>query len=134
MTRQELEKLTKQDAYDLLVKCAEDGTFPSVGVSFVGVSCKGYSGLYRQDRTPECIFRCPGGCFIPDEEYDSKMEGSVVINLKNTLVLPEGLDVIDLRSIQKSHDSLCSNWGDGSAFIKTINSLVCFQDVIKESE
>lgn len=127
MTRHELEKLSLQDAYDVLVRCAGDGTFPS---------SDGTGGCwYRRTEEASCKQRCPAGVFIPDEEYSPELEGLLVTNksiLASILIIPPGMNVSDMRILQAFHDGNCTPW-NVEGFIGHLNSRACFDTVKKVS-
>lgn len=125
--------LTKQEYYNLLVKSAYDGTFPSMD----GEQC-----AYRLDHTDHCPQRCAVGLLIPDEWYDDLMEGNSVPDLDSDhfdlIRVPEGLDKEDLWQIQRCHDDYAfavytqSQVWNGNAFVEKLNNLHCFSNVVKK--
>ncbi len=112
--------MTKQEYYDLLVKSATDGTFPSINQN----GC--------------CVYRlgnkkCAVGLLISDDKYNEVlMEGKDITHqeVQEVVDLPEGLSFLDLKQIQDCHDDQAFNpkWNSGS-FIIFLNKLDCFQDV-----
>jgi len=130
--------MTKQEYYDLLVKSAQDGTFPSAVIhDNMAMQC-----LYRADQTPHSLKRCAGGLLIDDEKYSPDLETVRVTMLAlshpGIFNLPEGLSVSDINAIQREHDEAC-DWKNKSIvwykeqFIDCINALSCFADVVKVS-
>jgi hypothetical protein len=114
--------MTKQDYYNLLVQCAQDGTFPS----HQDGTCR-----YRGPHETRCAF----GILIPDEEYEEEMEGQDLTLLDREFVdylTPEGIPFRELLKIQKIHDGL-SEIFSSEQFIRSINALPCFDDVQKEN-
>lgn len=117
--------MTKQEYYDLLVKSASDGTFPS----YVG----GDDGcLYRKDQTPACKCRCAAGLLIPDEQYDPAMEGRFVSfkAVRSAISIPDGMTFEDLCVVQRTHDRIACGW-DGTEFVETLDLIPCFADVTR---
>lgn len=116
--------MTKREYYDLLVKSASDGTFPSGAP----MDCR-----YRDDGTPGCPKRCAIGLLIPDEKYVEEMEGRNMLVLghsyPNAVTMPDGLTVEDLGSVQRLHDFAFDD-GDwlSDEFLAGLDKLPCFQD------
>lgn len=110
--------MTKQEYYDLLIQCSEDGTFPS---SYLG-EC-----LYRGEGKQKCAV----GILIPDDKYDPRIEGQGLDqDIFDLCDVPEGLTMYDLQSIQESHDT-CDLVNFQINFIHKINKLPCFKEVTK---
>lgn len=121
--------MTKQEYYDLLVKSATDGTFPSM----LGTKCR-----YRGPRPGS---KCAVGLLIPDDKYKLSMEGGSVRNevVAANLTIPDEMTIDDLGRCQDIHDIQAQDqtlypqrfpWTPGR-FIDTINTLSCFSDVKK---
>ncbi len=110
--------MTKKEYYDLLVKSATDGTFPSV---------KGNVCQYRKGS-----HKCAVGLLIPKDKYHKGLEGVDVFHdlVKAVVEVPEDLNINDLTRIQECHDSLAfyPNW-NANEFIILLNKLPCFQDI-----
>lgn len=117
--------MTKQEYYDLLVKSAQDGTFPSYEDS----ECR-----YRADRTALCKRRCAVGVIIPDESYSTDMEGCGVSSALIDPWIPDGMTLRDMGFVQDAHDTLADchieTW-KASKFVMKLNLLNCFADVTK---
>lgn len=118
--------MLKQDYYDLLIKAANDGTFPSLTENG---DCK-----YRFGEK-----KCAVGILIDDEKYDPSIENlkanSSRLNLSDYISdWPGDLNVEDLRNVQICHDiyafDVYKRWNK-EAFIKSLNSLPFFDDVKK---
>lgn len=117
--------MTKREYYDLLVKSAHDGTFPS----FEWGKC-----LYRNADGSK---RCAIGVLIPDEAYRPEYESCAAAwNLERLLTgpwcgyMPEGLDCMDLTTIQGIHDHHAVNgtrWKPED-FVRELNRLECFKE------
>lgn len=111
--------MTKQEYYDLLVQCCDDGTFPS------------------SNENRDCLYRGPGnkrcaiGLLIPDDKYNSSMEGvSITSKIYDVCEVPEGLTFDDLAEIQNCHDSSGHIYFKDS-FLRKLNKLKCFEEVKK---
>lgn len=119
--------MTKREYYDLLLKSADDGTFPSVGPSMR--SC-----LYRADQTAACKRRCAVGLLLPDDEYIPDMEGLGVTSLedryRSRFVMPEGMKLDDLDYVQRLHDGVAQQGGgwDATRFKADLKQLHCFKE------
>lgn len=124
--------LTKQEYYDLLVRSASDGTFPSLDGDG---SC-----LYRG---PEGA-RCAVGLLIPDDRYTEELEGKVpghnAVYQALEGSVPAGLTERDLTAVQLCHDDVAAGSFDANdrrlpwsadAFVASINALPCFADVAR---
>lgn len=117
--------MTKQEYYNELVSRAIDRRFPAV------------------DQDGECSYRtedgrgCVVGILIPDNKYLSSFEGMLCnhLSIKNVIDFPDGINLQDLMKIQHSHDS-AAEWNKRQLFttnfIRDINQLDCFSDVIKQ--
>lgn len=120
--------MTKQEYYDLLVRSARDGTFPS----YNGSSCR-----YRLNQHASCKQRCAIGLLIDDENYDKTIEGLGIYNseIEKVVKYPEGLIRSDLCDVQAIHDDLSKRelWS-ASVFVRELNTLSCFADVIQTVE
>ena len=118
--------MTKREYYERLWQAAGDGTFPSISNG----NC-----LYRGDQTAACKQRCAAGLLVPDEEYRRDMEGHDVRAMGNRglfqTLLPEGLDLDDLRDVQKIHDDCAveENGWDAAAFRNALACMPCFAGV-----
>lgn len=110
--------MTKQEYYDLLVRCAGDGTFPA---KQFGQCC------YRTKDGRKCAI----GLLIPDHLYRPEFEGETVYNsqIQEVVCCPEGLTIGNLDDIQYLHDiaSVSSNFF--FKFVSHLNELSCFQGV-----
>jgi hypothetical protein len=118
---------TKQEYYDLLVRSAYDGTFPSIGDDR---TCR-----YREDYSPDCKKRCAVGLLILDEDYSKITEsaiGSWPWERLKIIHIPNGMTIAELSEVQKCHD-YTRPYRDGFApdFVEKLNKLECFEDVIK---
>jgi len=125
--------MTSQQYYDLLVKCALDGTFPCThhiqgDCGFKEVPC------FRNGKQ-----RCPIGLLIPDSEYLPDLENRRVYQLPPYLrisIVPEGLTLEDLEIIEYYHDELfSSSWARSwkpDKFIDYLNKMSCFADCKKK--
>jgi hypothetical protein len=119
-----------QEYYDTLYRSAFDGTFPSI----VSVLEKPFSCRYRKDGTANCKQRCAAGLLIPDEKYNTVIEGQTADSIHfSVLILPEGITDADALDIQQQHDVLASqNRWQSVEFIKRINKLECFANVMRK--
>lgn len=111
--------MTKQEYYDLLVKSAQDGTFPSV-------------------KEGKCYYRlgdrkCAVGLLIPDHQYHEGLEFRSAKQLPlDSLQIPEGMSLVDLSEIQYIHDKISYYlYWDYQTFITELNNLPVFDDVVK---
>lgn len=115
--------MTKQEYYDLLVRSASDGTFPSGDK---------HGCYYRLDETATCPQRCAVGLLIDDKDYTPDLEGPSVEKMddwqQEFIQLPDGLTYEDLNSIQSTHDVRIAIW-DAQNFISSLNKLPCFRDI-----
>ena len=125
--------MTKWKYYDLLVKTSAEGGFPSHDLA----NCR-YRDLNGR--------RCAIGLLIPDDRYQSTIEGCSVyllgIHHTNLLqdITPEGVFREDLEAIQKIHDFRVGEWvvdgddesewvdkpWDHTAFVAGLDALPCF--------
>jgi hypothetical protein len=118
--------MTKQEYYDLLVRSAGDGTFPSM----VDGICR-----LREDLTKTCPRRCAIGLLISDDSYNEGLESlgpRAVWNMVD-FVRPEGMVWDDLVDILEVHDeiaSFCKSWSK-EKFVEGLDLLNCFLDVEK---
>ncbi len=115
--------MTKQEYYDLLMRSAGDGTFPSVDAEG---TC-----LYRGPNGKKCAI----GVLIPDEKYTPHLEGQravEVLHLCGTSA-PAGIEWYDLCKIQRDHDGLARACWHADSFVASMNSLPCFADVARET-
>src|SRR5690606_20582833 len=88
--------LTKQEYYDLLVKSATDGTFPSYDPESKRCRYQGPNGS-----------KCAVGLLIPDSDYDRGFEGWAARALGERFKrkwLPQNMDLEDLQEVQDCHD------------------------------
>ncbi len=110
--------MTKQDYYNLLVKSATDGTFPSVEENV----CQYRKGSHK----------CAVGLLIPEDKYHKGLEGIDVYNeeVSSVVEVPEGLTIRNLTIVQVCHDKLAFDqiW-NSEQFIDNLNKLEFFQDV-----
>ncbi len=110
--------MTKKEYYDLLVRSATDGTFPSV---------KGNVCQYRKGS-----HKCAVGLLIPDDKYHKGLEGIDVYHdlVKEVVEVPEGLTIKNLTLVQVCHDNLAfdQEW-NANDFIIKLNKLEFFQDI-----
>lgn len=124
--------MTKREYYDLLVRSARDGTFPSVDDHG---NCR-YRGPAGQ--------RCAVGLLIPDDRYTPDLEGISAFSqlLAGALagLVPEGLTRKDLSRIQQLHDHHALDedeqvtvW-DAGAFVADLNRLPFFADCAPAQE
>jgi len=108
--------MTKQEYYDLLVRAAKDGTFPSIE----GNHCKYRSADGR---------KCPIGILILDADYEPRWDvenGYGIAKLPHNLlqaIIPEGMTVIDLGYVQECHDQFRNFPWSPEQFIKDLNPL-----------
>ena len=115
--------MTKQEYFDLLCKCAVDGTFPSYSVAR-GI-CMYKNGFER----------CAVGILIQDEDYQPDLEGGMLNDLPIDLVrkiLPKGLQYNDLQTIQTIHDNMAVRSWDSDLFIRQISALPVFADCLDQ--
>jgi hypothetical protein len=131
-TTKKVQRLTKQGYYNLLVKSATDGTFPSYGIFDGDNTC-----LY-QKKTGQ---RCAVGVLFPEGVEFSKKENCAKLchlsSEKKALIFsraPIGTTDHDLIEIQQNHDRLTKNgkrsWS-AYQFIMLLNSLEYFAKVKK---
>lgn len=111
--------LTKQEYYDLLVKSATDGTFPSYDPAEERCFYRGPNGS-----------KCAVGLLIPDSDYDRGFEGLSVWSLRESFKrewLPQDMDLGDLQDVQDCHDRNARRrpW-NAAQFVKDINATLCF--------
>ncbi len=109
---------TKREYLDLLLKSADDGTFPSTSGSFDACLYRGPNGK-----------KCAIGILIPDDKYDPEFENastSSVIAAAGIVV--DGLKNMDFYDIQRTHDNLAYRkiW-NAEGFKTAIKALPCFQ-------
>jgi len=70
---------------------------------------------YRTEQPDGRVFRCGAGCFLPDERYDSNMEGWAVVNFRNRFFNyePAGRKMELLQALQRKHDQYdIEEWED----------------------
>lgn len=95
--------MNKQEYFDLLEKTSLEGKFPAVQKNFDNVG--GTRCVYRSPEGNMCAF----GLLIPDEQYDSSLEGllvdEIIPEFLTESIIPEGMTLEDLKEIQRSHDS-----------------------------
>ncbi len=126
--------MTKQEYYDLLVRSAHDGTFPSAEIAQEDNGRDFIKCLYRGDKTPRSQCRCAIGLLIRDENYGDWVENEPVSFLVLDPVDTISLD--ELLEIQGCHDDACTQkdsevvW-ERDNFLRDINALPCFADVVK---
>jgi len=94
--------MTKQEYFKLLERTSLEGKFPS------------YTLL--KDGTTQCLYRAPNGnkcafgLLIPDDKYHPRMEKEladfVLHNYLDNSVIPEGMTIDELKTIQSIHDSM----------------------------
>lgn len=136
-------EMPTQDYYDLLVKSAYDGTFPSIvreptsGCQFAG------SDIRCKYRVPGTSKKCAVGVLIPDEKYSSKfetkrcsdpmiIEAMTKVKGFNCSLYGTGLYSNDYLDVQIAHDTVaCGCEWKPEWFIEKINTLKCFKDVVK---
>lgn len=124
------ERLTAQEYYDLLVKSARDGTFPSF-------KDEEKRCLYRFVDGEGKVHKCAAGVLLTDEEYRSgHIREGVSCHCGDNkdvfaLKLPESISLDELRSVQWSHDKIAMQDGgwDAEDFIRLLNTMVCFKEV-----
>lgn len=108
--------MTKREYYDLLIKSAFDGTFPSLDKDGI---C-----LYRGPDNKKCAV----GLLIPDHCYNSCMEHKYARWVHDNFsfqFIPEGLTIENLCRIQSIHDNLAKDW-DAGTFVSELNAMECF--------
>lgn len=124
---------TAQAYYDSLVADATNGNFPAVSKEG---RCR-----YRADGTASCQKRCAVGKLIPDESYDSRIEGMhVTMPPVHGLLfgVPVGIEKYDLWYIQNAHDSTARAWNQWSSsyellpwnprlFVQRLNEVKSFE-------
>lgn len=124
--------MTKAQYLGLLLKSAEDGTFPSA---------EGWRCRYRADSTAACEQRCAVGLLIPDEKYTPAMERrgvrEVLREFPGAVDIPDGMDYWDMANVQAAHDDWVSLWRDDPArgregFLGQVRKLSCFEGVEPE--
>lgn len=118
--------MTRKEYFDLLVKSASDGTFPSVSDT---LSC-----MYRGNSNASCPQRCAIGVLIPDEKYHPNMERMKCSFLFERFpfmktFMPDGLTLNDLKGIQSGHDRCALTGWSAEEFVKSIRRLSCFSDM-----
>lgn len=104
--------MTRQEYKELLIQCARDGTFPSMGEDGI---C-----MYRGPDGKKCA----AGVLIPDEEYESQMEGLSWQSLPSELtdrIRPEGMTDQEMQTVQELHDIWAQQW-DPEEFIQEVES------------
>jgi hypothetical protein len=122
--------MTEQEYYDLLVKSATDGTFPSGEIHPIGFNC-----LYRTRDGRKCA----AGLLMSDSDYDRSMEGRDFVDLMDEHpelkeCIPKGMNSEIVWQIQGCHDRNAKDkkgW-DANEFIKDLNTLPCFDSCKKE--
>lgn len=118
--------MTKQEYYDLLVKSASDGTFPSY-------SSEERKCMYRKDGTANCKARCAVGLLIPDCRYKVRHEWTAIEDLKDVIELPEDMTIADLYAVQNAHDRVSTaTHVFAFCFVLRLNELDCFKQVRKQ--
>lgn len=123
-------RMTSQEYYDLLVKSAGDGTFPSFDKE--EQRCFYRTGAGK---------RCAIGILIPEDKYRASFDyfgkdcGATTrwVLENGAFQIPDGLSLADLYQIQMTHDRFAweETW-DASKFVQRINELPCFSNVKKE--
>ncbi len=115
--------MTKQQYYNKLVKAATNGTFPGYED---GNGCR-----YRTPAGKQCAV----GILFKKDAYAIHHERQSLSSLALAGVLEpvEGLDENQLADIQQLHDNHAKTSWQTSRFIKDLNTLACFADVIKET-
>ena len=112
---------TKQEYYDELVCSALDGTFPSVMPD--GCMYRGFGGT-----------KCAAGILIPDDQYYETMEGCPFDEIYEDLgdIIPKGMTINDVCSIQTWHDDLAWYPDEFSVkFLRKLKGSKIFDDVKK---
>ena len=101
-------KLTNQKAFDKIYKYF---------IFKKNKQCVGAGGdcMYRSGK-----LKCAVGVLIPDDDYDSDMEGSHCRTIRANYFREEwdGLDIDLLASLQRLHDTP-SAWSKNGVFLKT---------------
>lgn len=127
-----MRRLTAREYYDLLVRSAKDGTFPSFDV-------KTKTCLYQSPCSDGIVYRCAIGILIPDHLYDIQFDRAnmKVDDLPKSVleqVTPFDMTLIDLNNIQRCHDELANRIWNTAEFIASINRLDCFRHIKKFDE
>lgn len=114
--------MSTQEYYDLLVKSASDGTFPSYLPE--RTQC-----LYRH---PDGIKRCAIGVAVPDEVVNHKHELETLKDLwpKYKEYIP--LTLREASELQVAHDDTCTVGWTTKGFLKRLNAMPAFAAVKKE--
>ena len=118
--------MTKQEYYDLLVKSANDGTFPCINPRHMTCTYRGPDNK-----------KCAVGILISDELYNPDWDrGLMPVNeLPDdiiTKIMPDGMNIIDLRNVQITHDKFLNRNWSAVEFIERLNALNCFKDVVHD--
>ena len=121
--------MTKQEYYDLLVKSAYDGTFPSMESVNSLKKC-----LYRKINGDGKVHKCAIGILIPDDIYSPEFEtGNFDHVLKRIMTcVPTNMNAVELLVVQGCHDNTAHEGWNPANFIGRINSLRCFEGVVKQ--
>lgn len=115
--------MTKQEYFELLVRSAYDGTFPSVDKN--GIDC-----LYRGEGKKRCAI----GLLIPDKMYSLDMEhkyGAWIFEIYSKEWIPEGMTVDNLCHLQKLHDESSEYWHP-EIFVEALCEQEFFDDLQTE--
>jgi len=110
--------MTRQEYYDLLVRSATDGTFPSAN--------KDGECLYRYEDDKGVVHRCAVGVVIPDRINVSKYESMLPQHI--TEHFPEGMSSVEMRCVQSIHDECAGDPWEPKKFIKLLNLSYVFKD------
>lgn len=118
--------MTKREYYDLLVKSAHDGTFPSIEN---GTCC------YRLDGGKK---KCAVGLLLTDVEASIISNSAALLEvIRNHPDIDlthrvEGVDILNLVSIQKVHDQSAHEESSPEAFatqfLERLNALPIFKE------
>lgn len=108
--------MMKQEYLELLIKTSAEGGFPAID----------YDGVCSY-RAPDGR-RCAVGLVIPDDVYSEDMEGDNVLDISDDYdlgELVEGVNLMQLHGLQKSHDSLASQetW-DHNKFVASVREIL----------
>jgi hypothetical protein len=114
-------KLTRQQYYNKLVKCALDGTFPATDHS-----------NFPEYRTDDGR-RCAVGILIPKKKYDPKIEdhnvNESIVKDGGYVTVPKGMTYKELYGVQDTHDRICNEQDFTRLFLDDLNALDCFKKV-----
>ena len=111
--------MTKQDYKNLLIETSKNGGFPAMDK--MSGQC-----LYRTNDGRGCAI----GVILPDSLYEKRFEGKefheIYSEISDIRWIPDGMDDVDLRSVQRVHDNLSACWNH-EAFVQELDKLECLK-------